>query len=337
MAMLDLYKLQVFAQVAQAGSFSAAAEQLYMSQPAVSQHIQELEAALGVTLFQRGRRGVTLTIEGRVLNDYTERIFKLVAEAESEVLNVANLTSGQIRIGATPGVSTYLLPTWIHDFQEHYPKLVVSMHTATTPNIAAQLTARQLDVGFIEGELDQVMVSRIDGEVLCDVPQLVVVGPKHPFGARPSVALHELDGQAFIMRQAGSQTRIWLDHVLEANRAHPKVVAEFDNPEAIKRSIAAGLAAGILPAYAVRAEIQAGVLHALSTNIALSRALRVIWDKSVPLSPIARALLAFADACVHSVHDTRTTSAFGHWLNLPDFRDRVQLIRDLQNPRSHRG
>lgn len=297
--MLDLYKLHIFAQVAQCGSFSAAARQLYMTQPAVSQHMQELEAALGVRLFERGSRGVTLTAEGTVLKDYTQRILKMVGEAEHAVLDVANLERGQISIGATPGVSTYLLPTWVLRFQDRYPKLTVATHTGTTTEIAAQLVARQMDLGFIEGELDQAKSQHIESEVLCDVPQLVVVGPKHPLWTQKTITMQDLDGQALITRQPGSQTRIWLDGIFALHGVRPRVVAEFDNPEAIKRSIAAGAALAVLPAYAVSSEIAGDQLRALRLDPPLSRALRAVWNKSISLSPLARAFRAFAEACVH--------------------------------------
>lgn len=309
--MFDLYKLQIFAQVAQAGSFSGAAERLLMSQPAVSQHMKELEAMLGVQLFRRGRRGVTLTAEGRTLLDYAQRIFALAAEAESAVLNVVNLAGGQINLGATPGVSAYLLPDWIRDFHERYPQVVITAQTATTPAIAAQLAARLLDLGFVEGDLEASDSARLEAEILCEVPQYVLVGPKHPFWTCASVNLRELDGQAFVMRQAGSQSRLWLDQVLEAHGARPRIAAELDNPEAIKRSVIGGATIGVLPAYAVRAELQSGLLRALPTDVPLARALRAVWDKSAPLSPIARTFLAFADACAHEAHMRSPHSSSG--------------------------
>ena len=297
--MLDLYKLQVFAQVAQAGSFSAAATQLYMTQPAVSQHIQELEGALGVKLFERGRRGVTLTPEGTTLAEYAARIVNLVGEAESAVTNVANLASGEVSIGATPGVGTYLLPQWIQDFRTRYPDLSVVMQTGTTTEIVAQLVSRQIDLGFVEGELEQSAALRLDSQVLCDVPQLLVVGPKHSLWRRKSIKLAELDGEAFITRQPSSQTRLWLDQVLEVNHVHPRIVGEFDNPDAIKRSITLGVAMGVLPLYAVQAEVNSHALHAIQTDAFLSRELRAIWNKTMPLSPVARVFKTFADQCLH--------------------------------------
>jgi DNA-binding transcriptional LysR family regulator len=297
--MLDLYKLHVFSRVADAGSFSAAAERLYMTQPAVSQHIQDLEAALGVQLFQRGRRGVVLTPDGRVLQSYARRLLQLAAEAESVVTNPSALASGQIAIGATPGVSTYLLPRWMHEFSQHYPHLRVALHTATTPEIAAQLSAGKIDLGFIEGEIDDAQAGRLETQVVCEVPQLMLVGPKSELWRRERIVASELDGQAFVMRQPGSQSRRWLDHLLRERAVTPRIVAEFDNPEAIKRSVQAGASIAVLPKYAAMAELKRGTLHAVAVDIPLTRTLRAAWSAATPLPPIARAFMAHVDACVH--------------------------------------
>ena len=152
--MLTLYKLEIFAQVVQQGSFSSAEERLLITQSAVSQNIQELEASLGAQLFQRGRRGVTLTAPGKKLYDYTRQILTLVAEAENAVTNVEQLASGQVHIGATPGIGVYLLPEWIETFQRRYTKLTVELRTSITPQIIEDLLTQRLDIGFIEGYLD---------------------------------------------------------------------------------------------------------------------------------------------------------------------------------------
>ena len=108
--MLDLHKLEIFLRVVREGSFSRAAESLLMTQPAVSQHIADLEAQLGATLFSRARRGVILTTEGETLHGYALQILRLLAEAENAVTDVRKLSSAQLAIGATPGLSSYLLP-----------------------------------------------------------------------------------------------------------------------------------------------------------------------------------------------------------------------------------
>ena len=114
--MLDLHKLEIFLRVVREGSFSRAAESLLMTQPAVSQHIQDLEAQLGTQLFVRERRGVSLTTEGETLHGYATRILQLMAEAENAVTDVTQLAGGSVSVAATPGISVYLLPEWVQAF-----------------------------------------------------------------------------------------------------------------------------------------------------------------------------------------------------------------------------
>ncbi|PJF43913.1 MAG: LysR family transcriptional regulator [Phototrophicales bacterium] len=292
--MLSLYKLEIFSVVVQYGSFSAAAEHLHMSQPAVSQHIQDLERSLGTELFIRGRRGVRLTPSGEKLYAHTTQILAMVAAAEHDVMNVANLASGHAIIGATPNVGIYSLPEWIRNFREHYPNVTLALQTGTTNNIVQGVLNHQLDIGFVEGELDKIRRSRLGVLVLRDIEMVLVVGPKHKWWQRESVAIDELKDQAFVMRQRHSQTRIWLDEVLQQHNIIPIVSAEFDNPESIKQSVFAGICISVLPTYAVEADLEAKRLHAVSIqDVTLRRTLKLVWDRQVSLSPIARTFLSF--------------------------------------------
>jgi DNA-binding transcriptional LysR family regulator len=153
----------------------------------------------------------------------------------------------------------------------------------------------------VEGELESAASGRLESRKLCDVPQLVIVGQRHPLSSHARIALRDLDAQAFVMRQPGSHTRLWLDQVLRAAQVTPHVIAEFDNPEAIKRTVMNGKAVGILPEYAVRADVRRGMLRVLPTEAPLARALSVIWDKAMPQSAIARAFLERVDTCLHEV------------------------------------
>jgi DNA-binding transcriptional LysR family regulator len=290
--MLDLYKLEIFLRVVREGSFSRAAERLLMTQPAVSQHIQDLENQLGTPLFVRERRGVSLTVEGETLREYAGRILQLMAEAENAVTDVRKLASGQLSLGATPGVSIYLLPDYIQNFRAQYPQLSVTLQTGITPQIVQDLRAGQIELGFIEGELDAVTSVQLGLHALEEVEQLVVVGPKHPWWTRQSVSLAELDRQPFIMRQPSSQTRIWLEHALAGNKIQPKVSAEFDNVESIKRTVMLGMCLTILPDYVVAHEVAAQQMHTIAIESSpLRRTLKLIWDKERHFSPVARAFL----------------------------------------------
>lgn len=290
--MLNLNKLEVFAAVVRTGSFSAAAQQLLLTQPAVSQHIQDLEASLGTRLFVRGRRGVTLTPAGERMAEYTRAIFQLVAEAENALTNVENLAGGQMQIGATPGISVYLLPESIQEFHSRYPKLQVSVQTAITPQIVEDLRLGKLDLGLIEGELEEPLHPVLGVQMLQVVEQWVVVGPRHPWWGRNSVAIEELCDQTLILRQRNSQTRIWLEGVLQQYNLRPRIGAEFDNVESIKRAVSNGSSITILPAYAAQHEVESGRLWL--SHVAgepLQRTLKVLWNRETYTSPVVRAFL----------------------------------------------
>jgi DNA-binding transcriptional LysR family regulator len=290
--MLDLYKLNIFVVVVEEGSFSGAAARLLMTQPGVSQHIQELEQSLGGAFFVRSPRGVRLTATGETLYRYAQRIFALVAEAEAAITDGSRLASGQVNLGATPGMSGYVLAEWVQSFTGRFPNLTVNMQTDITPRIVEALLAQRLDVGLIEGELVPALVAKLGVRELETIDQLVVVGKQHSFWGRPMVELAELDGRRFVMRQRESQTRIWLDAMLAQYAVRPQVVAEFDSVESIKRAVMAGQALTILPAYAVDEEVAFGLLAALPIHGSpLQRTVKLIWDRRRHFSPVTRSFL----------------------------------------------
>ena len=291
--MLNLYKLEIFVHVVEEGSFSGAAERLLMTQSGVSQHIQDLEASLGSQLFERGRRGVTLTAAGKTLHEYTERILDLVAEAENAVVKVENLANGQITIGATPGISAYLLPDWIHEFRSRYPRLAVLVQTSITPQIVNEVLAHRLDLGLIEGELTQVSSPQLRIVPLKEVEQFVVVGKKHPWWNRKQVTIADLCDQPLVVRQAHSQSRIWLESALKQHQIPPTISAEFDNPESLKRAVINSALIAILPDYVLEQELQLGLLRIIPmANNPLHRTLKAILPQDRLCSPVGRAFLS---------------------------------------------
>jgi DNA-binding transcriptional LysR family regulator len=290
--MLTLHKLEIFATVVDAGSFSAAAERLLMTQSAVSQHIQDLEASLGTRLFNRGRRGVTLTTAGATLDDYTRQILRLVVEAESAVTDVENLSGGQVSIGATPGVSVYLLPEWMQAFRVRCRHLTAAMETAVTPEVIAGVLQHRLDIGFIEGELDAGESPHLGQMVLETIDLFVILGQGHAWWDAPAVTIDQLNGQPLVTRQPRARTRVWLDTLLREHGVQADIVAELDNPESIKRVVMSGMGISIMPGYAVQHEVAAGTLRALPVqDVALERTLKLVWDRQVPFAPIPRAFL----------------------------------------------
>ncbi len=291
--MLDLHKLRIFSVVVQEGSFSAAAEQLLMTQSAVSQHIKELELSLGQQLFQRGWRGVTLTPHGEILYRYTVEIFALVAKAENALTDVNHLRSGRVRIGVTPGIGVYLAPEWVQSFREQYPQLTVALQTGTTAQIVSDVLGQRLAMGFIEGELEDYQSPRLESLVLEEIEQQVVVGYKHPFWDRDVLQVEDLDQQSFIVRQTSSQSRIWLEDRLRHHEIDFMTGAEFDSLESMKRAVSIGVCLAVLPDYVVQPEVEQGLLRMIPLeNKPFTRSLKLIWDSSSYFTPITWAFLA---------------------------------------------
>lgn len=294
--MLKLSKLEIFTVVAHEGSFSAAGERLHLSQPAVSRHIQELEEQLGIRLFKRLRRGVELTNGGKILQQYTEQILRLVAEAEVRLTDVRQLLVGQVRIGGTPGVTVYLLPKWTRQFQNEYQNLLASLHTGVTTQVIEEVLNARTDLGLVEGELEGEL-ERNERLQICTLQSIalhVVVGQSHPWWGIPTIEAHQLHNQAFITRQKGSKTRSWFDKVLGERGIFPHIVAESDNPEAIKEWVMSGMGFSIMPSYSIERHLQSGFLHRVQLrDLILQRELKLLWDKSRPLTPVALAFLHF--------------------------------------------
>lgn len=289
--MIDLHRLDIFTRVVDEGSFSGAAAQLGMTQSAVSQHMRGLERALGVELFLRGRRGVTITPEGETLLRYARQVFALLGEAESALAGSSAGPGGTLRLGATPGAGLYLLPDWLQSFSTRTPGVSIAIQTSTSARTAADVLARRLDAALIEGEVE-VRPSRLGAITLMQPEQFVVIGQRHPWWERQAVRLRDLDGMALVMRPRDSQTRIWLDGVLAAYGIRPVIAAEYDQPESIKRAVSGSTHAAVLPEYVAGHEIALGLLRALPVEDApLRRDLRLVWDRSRPFTPALRAFL----------------------------------------------
>ena len=302
--MLKLSKLEVFTVVTEEGSFSAAAERLHLSQPAVSRHMQELEDALGIRLFKRLRRGVSLTPGGEVLQEYTAQILYLVREAEGALTDVTSLAVGQVKVGATPGVSVYLLPKWTRSFTSVHPNLTVSLRTDTTSGVIDDLVTGRSDLGVVEGELEDVWRERLRSAALQDIELLLVVGEDHPWWELDVIDASALDDHPFVTRQPGSRTRVWIDEILHSKGIHPRLVAEFDNPEAIKEAVMAGVGATILPTYAVMRERSVGLLRSIPiADLQLERQLKLLWDSERPFSPVARAFLSHLSETFYNIRE----------------------------------
>lgn len=291
--MITLHKLKVFLVVYERGSFNQAAQELYMAQSAVSQHIQTLEESLGTRLFERSSRGIKPTAAGDVLYRYAGQMLHMLSEAEREIMQIDDAQKRQLVVGSTPGVSVYLLPMWLQQFQLAHDNINVSLQTVLTSEVVRDVLNRHYDLGFLEGELGELDQEPLGKMRIRDIEYFVAVNPHHPLATETTISLHDLAQQPFINRQPNSRTRRWLDQLLTVHDTRLHNVAELDSPGAIKYALLNQMGIAILPEYVVEREVERGEVHLLRLDeLELKRPLMLVWDKRQPFNPLQRAFIS---------------------------------------------
>lgn len=237
-------ELRAFEATARAGSMSAAARQLGLSQPTVSAHIASLEQRFGVELFYRRGRGVVLTEFGALLHEATHRIRRAEEEAELLLLSARSQYQGHLRLGA---IGPYNVLPMLRRFRAACPKVQVSVRMGDSRAVLRGVLDLEHDVGILLHAVD-------DARVHC-LPYrrqpLVVLAPRaHPLAARGQISLADLHGQEFVLREAGSGTRAVFEAGLAAAGVQVRCALVMGSREGVKEAVAQGLGLGVVAATA---------------------------------------------------------------------------------------
>jgi DNA-binding transcriptional LysR family regulator len=272
-------RLQVFHAVAKHLSFTKAAEALFMTQPAVTFQIKQLEEQFNARLFERGHGQISLTESGRVVFEYAERILGLSAEMEARLKDMSGQMSGPLLIGASMTIAEYLLPQVLGEFNARYPSVIPRLRVANSETVQIQVAEHSLDVGFIEG--DSLLPSLIT-EFVCEDELLVVCAPSHPLARLDSIEPGLLAQHAYISREPGSGTREVCDNYLQklgiaADLLQP--VMELGSPEALKGMVATGRGFAIMSRSTVVKEARLGLLVGVALAPRLVRNLALVYSK----------------------------------------------------------
>lgn len=257
MAQLENYRLKVFRTVAEQLSFRKAAEQLFLTQPAVTLQIKALEDDLGVRLFDRASGRVSLTRQGVLLLRYAQKISTLVAEAEQELAAGEGQLSGTLALGVSTTIGQYILPRLIGAFLAEHPRVHLSLHSGNTEEVVQLLLQGKVSIGLIEGpsrhrdvrtepfmEDELVLIARTDFEA-------------------DRLSHQELLASTLLMREQGSGSRRVVEAAFE--RAGLKLksfknVMNLDSTETIKSAVEAGLGIGFVSRWAIAKELELRVL-----------------------------------------------------------------------------
>jgi DNA-binding transcriptional LysR family regulator len=288
---MTLRQLEVFLAIARARSYRQAAEALHTSQPALSQHVRELEGELGVRVFDRLSRGVALTEAGRLLEERAKRVFATLTDVREGLQELQGLQRGSLLVGAstTPGI--YVLPAVIGEFRRRHPGIDLRLRIANSRVIEEAIRAHEVDLGVVGGH------GLAPGEECLEaglVDELVlIVSPMHRWARRREVAPTDLADEPLLLREEGSATRRVTERALEQAGVRWRASMELDHTEAIKQAVMAGLGVAFVSVHAVRGEVSSRRLAALRLRgIPIQRHFHVIHSEARTLSAGAREFVA---------------------------------------------
>ena len=260
--MLNLESLHLLCDLVETGSFSRTAEKNFLSQSAVSQRLRLLERDYGQTLLDRGQgRGtVTPTEAGRLLYEGAKRLLREAGALDEQTRGLSDEVAGTVRVATVYSVGLHALPPRLKPFLAAHPRVNVHLEYRQTGEVYQDVGAGATDVGIVacptpRRDIDVIPFAEEDMALVC--------APEHPLAPRPTVALGDLEGLAFIGFADDIPTRKLVDDRLRAAGVRVRLVTTFDNIETIKNLVEIGSGVSILPADTVRREIGTGTLAAV--------------------------------------------------------------------------
>jgi DNA-binding transcriptional LysR family regulator len=252
-----LAHLESFVEVARTGNVSRAAQSLFLTQPALTARLKSLENELGVELFVRSARGMSLTDAGRAFLPYAQRTLGLVTEGRQVIADLREGATGELVIGAAPAVSTYLLPTILKAFRSTYPNVRLGVRTGHTEEVLEMVLRRDVNIGVGRPvrHPDVELIPVFEDELL------LVVSRRHPFAARTKVRMDELASERLILFDRASSYHELTSALFREAGVVPVSIMELDNVEAAKKMVQQGLGVALLPRMALAAELRSRSLR----------------------------------------------------------------------------
>ena len=286
-------ELTAFEAVARLGSFSGAANELFVTQPAVSKKIRLLQEQVGLALLEQVGKRIYLTDAGRLLLDLCRDWLDTWGRFEQSIADLQGLKQGRLRI-AVVTTSKYFMPRVLGPFCERYPGIDVAMEVINRDRLLERL-ARNDDDLYIMGvppdDLD------IDSEPLIGNPLVVISPASHPLATRRRVRFSELADQVFLMREQGSGTRITIERLFAEKQTPLKVKMELGSNEAIKQAVAGGLGLAIMSRHALNPVTHGDRIIELNVQgFPIKRFWYVVTPRGKQLSVVAQTFLEFLRA-----------------------------------------
>jgi DNA-binding transcriptional LysR family regulator len=278
--------MAAFVEVAESGSFSRAAEQLHLTQPAVSKRIAALEQRLGRPLFDRVARRITLTDAGRALLPYARGALQCIEDGRRALSHLADHVSGRLSIGISHHIGLHHLPPVLKRFAAEYPDVDLDIHFMDSEVACHAVLAGRLELGVVTLPVEA--IPHLEQRVVWPDPLAVVTAPEHPLARRPRVKLADLADHPAVLPDEATYTHRIVRAALRRHGLTPRIRLATNYLETLKMLVAIGLGWSVLPASMVDDSLRRLDIRELR----LHRDLGAVWHERRALSAAAQALLA---------------------------------------------
>lgn len=309
---VTLRQIKVFEAVAHHSSYTRAADELYLTQPAVSMQIKQLEENLDVALFEQIGKRIYLTEAGREFHRYSSHIVQQLSEAETVLEELKGVQRGNLNISVV-STAKYFAPRLLAIFSRRFQDVTVSLDVTNRERVLRQLTANEKDIAIMGiPPLDQDLVAK----PFTENPLVIVAPPDHPLTAEKNIPLERLQKETFLMREPGSGTRSAMERFFEERDIHISSSMMMNSNEAIKQAVQAGLGLGIVSVHTVVLELEVQRLAILDVeHLPIMRHWYLVHRQGKRLSPLSQAFKEFILGEAHDImenirnnHDIPTTA-----------------------------
>jgi DNA-binding transcriptional LysR family regulator len=294
---MDLRRLEVFAKVAELGSFSRAAEALFLTQPTVSEHVRALEEELGVQLLDRLGRGATPTPAGQLVLGYAQRILALGRQTRQALDQFLGRMSGQLVVGGSTIPGEYVLPALLGQFKAKYPDISLSLLIASSRRVSEWVEEGRVEIGVVGAEPES---RALRSRPLMADEMVLAVPADHPWATRKSVVLDDVRREPLILRERGSGSRAAFERALASanlDLSSFRVVGELGSTQAVKQAVRAGVGISVISKRAVEDECRARLLACVKVrDLAVSRSFYLVTHRDRTRSPVAQAFVEFVES-----------------------------------------
>ncbi len=290
-----LTQLASFVEIARTGNLSRAAEGLFVTQPALTARLQSLERELGGPLFVRARRGMRLTEAGRAFLPYAERALESVAEGRKLIAEMQRGGAGELRIGAAPAVSTYVLPALLKEFHDEHPTARLTVRTGHSEEVLEMVLREQVQLGLTR----ELRHPEIESVPVYEDELVLVANRDHAFARRLVIRMEEIAGERLILFDRTSSYHELTQALFRSAGVEPAGVMELDNIDAAKKMVQQGLGVAFLPQTAVAAELHAGSLRAVAVADAPPVRRQIVAVRRRDAGPPGGLVAAFMETLAH--------------------------------------